>query len=199
MIVQINYLHFMPYKSKMVSKNNLFFAASLFLILQSCGAQKTYQYQMALQSKEIGYYYIKYSSEKTDSTELIVIDRNGVLVSCEITLTSSENTVKAHQSSIGRYTLKQNQINSPLCISIVKEGTKFQPFNMCVIFWEWNEEQSPKEIVVVLGEEDSSVIHITSDIPLLSKDLQKIKDKIMRDDYGDTIFKHVKIQRIIYF
>lgn len=199
MIVQINYLHFMPYKSKMVSKNNLFFAASLFLILQSCGAQKTYQYQMALQLKEIGYYYIKYSSEKTDSTELIVIDRNGVLVSCEITLTSSENTVKAHQSSIGRYTLKQNQINSPLCISIVKEGTKFQPFNMCVIFWEWNEEQSPKEIVVVLGEEDSSVIHITSDIPLLSKDLQKIKDKIMRDDYGDTIFKHVKIQRIIYF
>ena len=67
-------------------------------------------------------------------------------------------------------------------------------FSKCLYFWDWDEKQAPSKIVVALGLNYPSIIHIDSDVQLKNTDFQEIKNKMLGKKYNEEIIDHVRIR-----
>ncbi|MBO4306724.1 MAG: hypothetical protein J5848_00225 [Bacteroidales bacterium] len=168
-----------------------------------CFAQKkTYTYEMSLQERETGFYYIKYSKYvKSDSSFLTISIKglNNTTLHRKVQFIRYDDTTTVSTDSNGLVRISIDSLRKPLCIRVTSPGTKYSDFYACIHFWDWNTEQYPSDLIVTLGEHYPSIIHIKSDKLLNLQDFQSIKNMILGKEYDHDIINHIEIERAIYF
>lgn len=172
-------------------------------VFYTCYPQKySHYYEMSIQESTSGFYYVEYiKKDKKESAKLQIsimdVYQNAIKFK-EILVISNGDSVIYETDESGNIYINRDSIKIPMCVYINNYGTRRSDFSKCIYFWDWDNKQTPTKLVIVLGEKERSVFHINSDIPLEAEDIMTIKNCILKEEYNNKLFKHIKIRRLIY-
>ncbi len=156
-----------------------------------------YHYEMSIQETESSHYYIEYSeSLKTDTVKIIlqITDLYGNNIQRNVLI--NDSLLKTDEFGFLHIVLDHKK---PLRVHIDNLAmSRNVGFSKCLFFWDWDEKQAPSKIVVVLGSNYPSIIHIDSDVQLKNTDFREIKNKLLGKKYNEEIFDHVRIRKVVY-
>ena len=177
-----------------------YISSLLLMILLSFNAlsqRYPYHYEMSIQDTETGHYYIEYSKAlKIDTVRIMLQITDFYGNNIQRTVFINDSLMETDEFGFLQVVLENKK---PLRIHIDKLAmSRNAGFSKCLYFWDWDEKQAPSKIVVALGLNYPSIIHIDSDVQLKNTDFQEIKNKMLGKKYNEEIIDHVRIRRVVY-